>query len=83
MNSSMPLPGPPRTADPQQIHADVDELLELVDRLGSFGAPDDEDRSVSAEDGHAAGEPMLGRMAGLLEQAHDVLVAGLSTVDKA
>lgn len=79
----MPLPGPPRTADPQQIHADVDALLELVDRLGESGTPGWTDRSDAIGAEPATEEPMLGRMAGLLEQAHDVLVAGLSTVDKA
>ena len=78
MNSSPvpgPVPGPPHVADPQQIHADVDALLERVDRVG--GSAVGEGTSTGAEDS------VLGQMAQLLEQAHDVLVAGLSTVDRA
>lgn len=79
----MPIPGPPRSADPEQIHADVDALLDSVDRIGNSGAAVGPDHSVTSGGFCGPEEPVLVQMAVLLEQAHDVLVAGLSTVDKA
>ncbi|WP_040834806.1 hypothetical protein [Nocardia brevicatena] len=56
-------------ADPERIRAEVDELLaELDSRTGAAGA------DTFGND--------LARRAHILEQAHDVLVQALATVDK-
>ncbi|SDD47747.1 hypothetical protein [Rhodococcus tukisamuensis] len=63
------LPGPPPTVDPARIHAEVDELLAGLD-------------TASAVHDDPTGLGQLPRQAHLLEQAHDVLVQALATVDK-
>ncbi|MFD4466660.1 hypothetical protein ACFWPA_00020 [Rhodococcus sp. NPDC058505] len=61
------LPGPPRTVDPAEIHAEVDGLLAELTTA-----------SLDSPDGHRAIPPH----AHVLERAHDVLVQALETVDK-
>ncbi|WP_330231786.1 hypothetical protein OHA40_04400 [Nocardia sp. NBC_00508] len=66
--------GPPEPADPDRIRDDVDSLLAELDRPGwSAAAP--------APDSAEAGVDIT-RRARILEQAHDVLVQALATVDK-
>ncbi|TJZ78625.1 hypothetical protein FCG67_11455 [Rhodococcus oryzae] len=74
MSTPMPrpgqhLPGPPTTVDPDRIHAEVDGLLARLDSVG----PADDD---------ANGHGRIPGQAQLLEQAHEVLVHALATVDK-
>lgn len=57
------------SVDPADIHAEVDGLLS---KLG--------DVIAEPEDQH--GSSVIPRKAHILEQAHDVLVQALSTVDK-
>ncbi|WP_084501952.1 hypothetical protein [Nocardia xishanensis] len=65
--------GRPEPADPDRIRTEIDSLLaELVARGAAFGAAAD-----SAESGAD-----ITRRARILEQAHDVLVQALATVDK-
>ncbi|MBF0662969.1 MULTISPECIES: hypothetical protein [unclassified Rhodococcus (in: high G+C Gram-positive bacteria)] len=71
MSTSIPRPGEhvpgPRVAiDPDRIHAEVDALL--------MRARDSADTSDTAQG--------ISRQAQLLDQAHDVLVQALATVDK-
>ncbi|NLG54514.1 MAG: hypothetical protein GX542_02515 [Rhodococcus sp.] len=73
MNSHIPrpgqhLPGPPSTIDPAEIHARVGELLDELAPVTEMAA------GASAE--------VLSGNAQLLEQAHDVLVQALASVDK-
>lgn len=69
----MPLPGQhvpganQEFADPQRVRAEVDELLGEL--------------TAGARDSTADGTDIL-RRAHILEQAHDVLVRALATVDK-
>ncbi|MCX4098305.1 hypothetical protein [Nocardia sp. alder85J] len=74
-----PLPGqhlqggnPAEFADPERVRAEIDALLA---ELSARSAAD-----------HAPGEPPSGtditRRARILEQAHEVLVQALATVDK-
>ncbi|WP_280424990.1 hypothetical protein [Nocardia carnea] len=59
-------------ADPEKIRAEVRELLaELAGRPAGGGAPGDESAGTD-----------LARRAHILEQAHEVLVQALATVDK-
>ncbi|MFD6897181.1 hypothetical protein ACFWB0_21885 [Rhodococcus sp. NPDC060086] len=60
------LPGAGPGVDPDAVHVEVDRLLARVQEEGHVG-----DTAAS-----------IGRQAQLLEQAHDVLVQALSTVDK-
>ncbi|MFC9898175.1 hypothetical protein ACFVMC_31165 [Nocardia sp. NPDC127579] len=78
---SVPLPGQhlagaqgrPETADPGRIRAEIDSLLaELAVR------PDALDSAAASAD---AGVDLT-RRARILEQAHEVLVDALATVDK-
>ncbi|GAA5059946.1 hypothetical protein [Nocardia callitridis] len=79
----VPLPGQhladrPEPADPAVIRADVDDLLaELGVRTGVVGAGTD---TTGAQDADSGTD--LSRRAHILEQAHDVLVRALATVDK-
>lgn len=71
MSMSIPRPGEHLPdarpgVDPDAVHVEVDRLLTRVQEEGAVG------------DTAAA----IGRQAQLLEQAHDVLVQALSTVDK-
>ncbi|MGQ4599492.1 hypothetical protein [Nocardia sp. R6R-6] len=76
-----PLPGQhlagqprPEPADPDRIRGEVDSLLAELERPGwSAAAP--------AADSADAGVDIT-RRARILEQAHDVLVQALATVDK-
>ncbi|MEU1999455.1 hypothetical protein ABZ511_33925 [Nocardia gamkensis] len=76
----VPLPGQhlpgtqgrPEPADPDRIRGEVDSLLAELDRPG---------RSAPATDSAEAGVDIT-RRARILEQAHDVLVQALATVDK-
>lgn len=63
------LAGPPKTVDPDQIHAEVDGLLS---RLGGLH-PDPDDH-------HGVG--VIPQKTQILETAHEVLVQALATVDK-
>ncbi|MFI9507733.1 hypothetical protein [Nocardia sp. NPDC052566] len=71
----MPLPGQhlpaaPEPADPERIRSEIDALLvELGSRSGA-----------TAESAEAGVD--LTRRARILEQAHEVLVQALATVDK-
>lgn len=64
------LPGTRPAVDPARVHAQIDELLAAV-------RDDAHDSSDAITD-----QTGLLRRAELLEQAHDVLVQALSTVDK-
>lgn len=71
MSTSIPrpgehLPGARPGIDPTRVHGEVDRLLGHVRDAGGSG--------------DAAGA--IARQADLLEQAHDVLVEALSTVDR-
>lgn len=71
MSTSIPrpgehLPGTRSAVDPDHVHGAVDRLLAGITDAGAAGDP--------AE--------TLSRQTQLLEQAHDVLVDALSTVDK-
>ncbi|MBH0119876.1 hypothetical protein ACWDUD_22965 [Rhodococcus sp. NPDC003382] len=73
MSTSIPrpgqhLPGAQPGIEPDRIHAEVDGLLT---RARDAAAGDGHDRAVA-----------ISRQAQLLEQAHDVLVQALATVDK-
>ncbi|NQE72216.1 hypothetical protein [Nocardia gamkensis] len=76
----VPLPGQhlpgtqgrPEPADPDRIRGEVDSLLAELDRPG---------RAAPATDSAEAGVDIT-RRARILEQAHDVLVQALATVDK-
>lgn len=75
----VPLPGQhpgahgrPEPADPDRIRGEVDSLLAELDRPG---------RAAPAADSAEAGVDIT-RRARILEQAHDVLVQALATVDK-
>lgn len=59
-------------ADPDRIRAEIDELLSELDAGGGHSGP-----AESAEAGVD-----ITRRARILEQAHDVLVQALATVDK-
>lgn len=64
--------GPGDLADPDRIRAEVRELLaELTARPGGGGEPGRESAGTD-----------LARRAHILEQAHEVLVQALATVDK-
>ncbi|WP_246023453.1 hypothetical protein [Nocardia yunnanensis] len=77
----MPLPGQhlaganQEFADPQRVRADVDALLAEL----SAGAPNP--GFPGAPSVHSEGTDIV-RRAKILEQAHDVLVQALATVDK-
>ncbi|WP_051407565.1 hypothetical protein [Nocardia sp. CNY236] len=67
----IPLPGQHLTvqpADPDRIRGDVDDLLAELD-------------GVAADEGTETGVDLT-RRAHILEQAHEVLVRALATVDK-
>ncbi|MCP2279802.1 hypothetical protein SAMN04244553_6703 [Nocardia amikacinitolerans] len=65
--------GRPEPADPDRIRSEIDSLLAELDARGAaFGAA-----AESAESGVD-----ITRRARILEQAHDVLVQALATVDK-
>ncbi|WP_067865490.1 hypothetical protein [Nocardia shimofusensis] len=64
--------GQPEPADPDRIRAEIDELLAELDAGGGHSGPPE-----SAEAGVD-----ITRRARILEQAHDVLVQALATVDK-
>ncbi|TCN50520.1 hypothetical protein EV641_112175 [Rhodococcus sp. SMB37] len=71
MSTSIPrpgehLPGAAPGVDPDAVHVEVDRLIARVQEEGAVGDP----------------AAAIGRQAELLEQAHDVLVQALSTVDK-
>jgi hypothetical protein len=67
--------GHPEPADPDRIRSEVDSLLaELHTRTGSAGA------KAAAESAEYGAD--ITRRARILEQAHDVLVQALATVDK-
>ncbi|MGN5240373.1 MULTISPECIES: hypothetical protein [unclassified Rhodococcus (in: high G+C Gram-positive bacteria)] len=71
MSMSIPRPGEhlPDAApsvDPDAVHVEVDRILAQVQKEGVAGDP-----AVA-----------IGKQAQLLEQAHEVLVQALSTVDK-
>ncbi|WP_280415296.1 hypothetical protein [Nocardia carnea] len=76
-------------ADPDKIRTEVRELLaELADRPGG-GAPGGGGRRPAPAPRRAGGAPGdesagtdLARRAHILEQAHEVLVQALATVDK-
>ncbi|MBF6302405.1 hypothetical protein [Nocardia amamiensis] len=77
----VPLPGQhpgaqgrPEPADPERIRGEVDSLLAELERPGWSGA-------APAADSAEAGVDIT-RRARILEQAHDVLVQALATVDK-
>ncbi|MFE7745826.1 hypothetical protein [Nocardia sp. NPDC057455] len=80
LRSGAPLPGQhlpgaqvrPEPADPDRIRGEVDSLLAELDRPG---------RVAPASDSAEAGVDIT-RRARILEQAHDVLVQALATVDK-
>ncbi|WP_228783005.1 hypothetical protein [Nocardia abscessus] len=61
-------------ADPERIRGEVDSLLAELDRPGWSGA-------APATESAEAGVDIT-RRARILEQAHDVLVQALATVDK-
>ncbi|WP_244467258.1 hypothetical protein [Nocardia vulneris] len=68
-------PGRPEPADPERIRTEIDGLLtELVTRTGWPGA------NATAESAETGAD--ITRRARILEQAHDVLVQALATVDK-
>lgn len=64
--------GQPEPADPDRIRAEVAELLAELDAGGA--------RSGPAESAEAGVD--ITRRARILEQAHEVLVQALATVDK-
>jgi len=64
--------GQPDPADPDRIRAEIDELLAELDAGGGHSGP-----AESAEAGVD-----ITRRARILEQAHEVLVQALATVDK-
>ncbi|WP_240679485.1 MULTISPECIES: hypothetical protein [Nocardia] len=64
--------GRPEPADPDRIRGEVDSLLAELDRPG---------RAAPAAESAEAGVDIT-RRARILEQAHDVLVQALATVDK-
>ncbi|MGO4617052.1 hypothetical protein [Nocardia sp. 2TAF39] len=67
--------GRPEPADPDRIRGEVDSLLAELDiRTGWAGAKAAADSAESGAD--------ITRRARILEQAHDVLVQALATVDK-
>ncbi|MGK8524770.1 hypothetical protein ACRS6B_25955 [Nocardia asteroides] len=76
----VPLPGQhlpgvqgrPEPADPDRIRSEVDSLLAELERPGHSG--------VAADSAQAGVD--ITRRARILEQAHDVLVQALATVDK-
>ncbi|WP_094275061.1 hypothetical protein [Rhodococcus sp. OK302] len=68
-SAGTPVPGPPRTVDPETIRSDVDSLLA---RLG--------DLEQDPNDQHGAG--VIPHKAHILEQAHEVLVQALASVDR-
>lgn len=63
------VPGPSRGVDPERIRSDVDALLVSLGQL-------DQDPN----DQHGAG--VIPHKAQLLEQAHEVLVQALASVDR-
>ncbi|WP_328392509.1 hypothetical protein [Nocardia sp. NBC_00416] len=68
------LPGAPghaEPADPDRIRAEVRELLAELDTAPAAGASGDDTVGVD-----------LARRAHILDQAHEVLVQALATVDK-
>ncbi|MFI6046816.1 hypothetical protein ACIA8C_34710 [Nocardia sp. NPDC051321] len=68
-------PGRPEPADPERIRSEIDGLLtELATRTSWPGSP-------TAAEGAESGTDIT-RRARILEQAHDVLVQALATVDK-
>ncbi|MBM7460728.1 hypothetical protein ACIBED_04220 [Rhodococcus coprophilus] len=71
MSTSIPrpgehIPGPPAVIDPDRIHGEVDALLAR--------ARESADASDTAQG--------ISRQAQFLDQAHEVLVRALATVDK-
>lgn len=77
----VPLPGqhlqgadPAAFADPASVRAQIDELMSEL-RTGSRGT------EIGGAESAGAGADIT-RRARILEQAHDVLVQALSTVDK-
>ncbi|MFD6513159.1 hypothetical protein [Rhodococcus sp. NPDC060176] len=69
-SNGSPLPGPRPTVDPERIRSDVDGLLA---RLGGI--------EHDPNDQHGAG--VIPQQAHILEQAHEVLVQALASVDRA
>lgn len=69
-SNGSPLPGPRPSVDPERIRSDVDGLLA---RLGGI--------EQDPNDQHAAG--VIPQKAHILEQAHEVLVQALASVDRA
>ncbi|MGK8508319.1 hypothetical protein ACRS5S_09740 [Nocardia asiatica] len=67
-------PGHVEPADPERIRGEVDSLLAELERPGWSG-------SAPAAESAEAGVDIT-RRARILEQAHDVLVQALATVDK-
>lgn len=65
-------PGGPEPADPQRIRAEIDGLLAELGPRPTVGHP--------AESTEAGAD--ITRRARILEQAHEVLVDALATVDK-
>lgn len=65
------LQGRPEPADPDRVRAEIDELLAELNAGRTGASPE------SAEAGTD-----ITRRAHILEQAHDVLVRALATVDK-
>ncbi|MBF6175859.1 hypothetical protein [Nocardia blacklockiae] len=83
----VPLPGrhlagtdPAGFADPEQVRAEVDALLSEL----SAGARGSESAGLAATlpTGSATAGTDITRRARILEQAHEVLVQALATVDK-
>jgi len=79
--SGVPLPGQHlpeavEPADPDRIRADIRELLAELDM------PRTHDSANASERGDDTEGTDLSRRAHILEQAHDVLVQALATVDK-
>lgn len=69
-SNGSPLPGSRPTVDPERIRSDVDGLLA---RLGGI--------EHDPNDHHGAG--VIPQKAHILEQAHEVLVQALASVDRA
>ncbi|NLU85137.1 hypothetical protein [Rhodococcus sp. HNM0569] len=68
----VPLPGPPPTVDPEQIRADVGDILARLDGV--------EEHVAGSADTDVAG--VLAAKARLLDEAHERLTDALSTLDK-
>jgi len=68
-----------RMADPEEVRRTVEHLLERAERSGGPAAPPGGDGDAAEESG---GEASGGDPADLFEQAHEVLLEALSTVDR-